>query len=186
MDAIEALHERRSIRDYQPRPVERALVEAVILDAVQAPSTPVSGAEPWTFLVIEGAERIAGYGARAKAFAAANRPSGPGYDWAERPDFSVFFNAPTVVVIAARADNSQAAAECCRAGQNLMISAHARGLGTCWVGSPMLWLGDAATRAELGLPETHRAFAVFTLGHPASVPAKASRAAPPVIWRADG
>ena len=69
MDAIAAIHGRRSIRAYQARSVERDLVEAIIWDAAQAPSTPVSGAQPWAFNIIQGAERIADYSARAKRFA---------------------------------------------------------------------------------------------------------------------
>ena len=184
MDAIEAIHGRRSIRDYQARAVERDLIEAVIWDAVQAPSTPVSGAQPWLFNIIEGGERIAAYGERAKAHAREHRPNAPGYGWADQPGFSVFFNAPTVVVISGAGDNNQAPAECCRAGQNLMISAHARGLGTCWVGSPMLWLGDPAVRAELGVPEGFAPFAVFTLGYPASTPEGTRRGRPRIIWSA--
>ena len=99
MDAIEAIHGRRSIRDYLARTPSRDLIEAVIWDAAQAPSTPVSGDHPWLFNVIEGAERIAAYGERAKAYARDHRPDGPGYGWADRPEFSVFFNAPMVVVI---------------------------------------------------------------------------------------
>ncbi len=182
MDAIDAIHGRRSIRDYQARPVARNLIEAVIWDAVQAPSTPVSGVQPWVFNVIEGAERIAAYGERAKAYAREHRPNEAGYGWADRPEFSVFFNAPSVIVISGGASNSQAPAECCRAGQNLMISAHARGLGTCWVGSPMLWMRDLATRRELGVPDGQEPFAVFTLGYPATTPAGAPRERPVVVW----
>jgi nitroreductase len=32
-----------------------------------------------------------------------------------------------------------------------MLSAYARGLGTCWVGSPMLWLKKEAVQTELGI-----------------------------------
>ncbi|HZZ35992.1 MAG TPA: nitroreductase family protein [Caulobacteraceae bacterium] len=182
MDAIEALHGRRSIRDYQPRPVARELIEAVIWDAAQAPSTPVSGAEPWVFNVIEGADRIVRYGARALQYARDHRPDGPGYSWVDRPDFSVFFNAPAVIVISGASDNSQAQAECVRAGQNLMISAHARGLGTCWVGSPVLWMRDSAIKAELGIPEGLEPIAVFTLGYPAGTPTPPARERPRIIW----
>jgi nitroreductase len=182
MDTIEAIHTRRSIRAYQPRGVARDIVEAIIDDAAQAPSTPVSGAHPWIFLVIAGAERIAAYGARAKAFASAHRPAEAGYGWADRPAFSVFLGAPLAIVICGAAGHAQAAAECCRAGQNLMLSAHARGLGTCWVGSPMLWLRDAATRAELRIAAQWEPHAVFTLGYAAEVPAKPARAAPLIVW----
>jgi nitroreductase len=182
MDAIEAIHARRSIRDYEPRGVARGVVEAVLWDAAQAPSTPVSGERPWAFNVIEGAERIAEYGARAKAYAREHKPAGAGYAWADREDFSVFFNAPVVVVISGRSENSQAVQECCRAGQTLMISATARGLGTCWVGSPLLWMSDPAVRAELSVPEGFEPYAVFTLGYPRTTPDGKPRGRPEIIW----
>lgn len=84
MDAIAAIHGRRSIRAYQARSVERDLVEAIIWDAAQAPSTPVSGAQPWAFNIIQGAERIADYSARAKRFAKEHRPDEAGYGWADK------------------------------------------------------------------------------------------------------
>jgi nitroreductase len=37
MDVIEAIHGRRSVRSYDPKPVERDLIENLILDAAQAP-----------------------------------------------------------------------------------------------------------------------------------------------------
>ena len=37
MNVIEAIRTRRSIRAYQPRPVERPVIEQIILDAAQAP-----------------------------------------------------------------------------------------------------------------------------------------------------
>ena len=184
MDTIEAIHGRRSIRDYRTLSVDRGLVESVIWDAAQAPSTPVSGAQPWVFHVIEGRERIERFGARAKEFAKNHRPSTAGYGWADRPEFSVFLGAPAAIVICGRADNAQALAECCRAGQNLMLSAYARGLGTCWVGSPLLWLRDEATKAELGIAPEQEPHAVFTLGYPATVPAATARERPAVYWNA--
>ncbi len=184
MDAIEAIHGRRSIRDYEDRAVERELIEAILWDAAQAPSTPVSGDTPWRFNVIEGRERIAGFGERAKAHARAHRPApdAPGYGWADRAEFIVFLGAPAVVIISGAAENSQAPAECVRAGQNLMISAHARGLGSCWVGAPMLWLADPDVRAELGMPDGWTPHAVFALGHPRSIPPGKPRGKPQIIW----
>jgi nitroreductase len=63
MDVIDAIHSRRSVRSYQSKLVDRELIESVIWDAAQAPP-PFSGQVPWTFNVIEGAERIAALGTR--------------------------------------------------------------------------------------------------------------------------
>ena len=50
MDAIEAIHSRRSIRTYTAQPVDRELIEALVWDAAQAPP-PFAGQVPWTFNV---------------------------------------------------------------------------------------------------------------------------------------
>ncbi len=175
MDVIEAIHGRRSVRSYEPRPVPRDLIESVILDAAQAPP-PFRGMVPWTFTIIEGVERIAAYGERAMKYAREHRPSGPGSDWVERPGFKIFWDAPVVVII------SGPVGDCNRAGQNFMLSAHARGLGSCWVGSPMLWLGTPDVRTELKIPADLPPVAVLCLGYPAASPEAIVRERPPIVW----
>jgi nitroreductase len=175
MDVIAAIRGRRSVRSYQPTSVPRELIEAIISDAAQAPP-PFRGLVPWAFNVIEGVERIAAYGERALNYARENRPDGPGWDWVQRPGFKAFWDAPVVIIISGRAD------DCTRAGQNLMLSAHARGLGTCWVGSPMLWIATPDVRTELKIPAKLEPVAVFCLGYAADTPEPVPREAPRIIW----
>jgi nitroreductase len=175
MDVIKAIHTRRSIRSYLPRPVERELIEEVIWDAAQAPP-PFSGQLPWTFNVIQGVDRIAAIGDEALQYARDNRPDEPGWEWTERPDFQVFWGAPALVIISGRVE------DCCRAGQNLMLSAHARGLGTCWVGSPMLWLRTLPARERLKIPLDLMPVSVLCLGYPAGTPQTPPRERPKVLW----
>jgi nitroreductase len=177
MDTIEAIHSRRSIRNYTPQMPARALIEAIIWDAAQTPP-PFSGQVPWTFNVIEGAGRIAQLGEAAMDYARANHPDEPGWGWVDRPGFKVFWNAPVLIVISGRAE------DCCRAGTSLILSAHARGLGTCWVGAPMLWLGTAAARAELKIPDAVEPVSAICLGYADGAPPAPPhpRAMPPVIW----
>lgn len=178
MDVIEAIHSRRSIRAYTEEPVDRALIEELIWDAAQAPP-PFSGQIPWTFNVILGAKRIARYGAQAKQYARDHRPDNLEAFWADREDFKVFWDAPAVVII------SGGLADCCRAGQVLILAAHARGLGACWVGAPMEWLQTPEAKAEVGIPQELTPSSVICLGHPASKPAVVERGRPIVIWKDD-
>ena len=175
MDVIAAIHGRRSVRSYERKPVERELIESVIVDAAQAPP-PFRGQNPLAFNVLRGVERIAAYGTRAMDYARDHQPDGPGSDWIERPGFKVFWDAPVVIII------SGPVGDCNRAGQNLMLSAHARGLGTCWVGSPMLWLSTSEVRAELGIPAALTPVAVLCLGYPATIPEAIVHGKPPIVW----
>lgn len=182
MDAVEAIRGRRSIRRYHSTPVPRPLIVEILLDAAHAPWTPLSLPEPWVFNVIEGRDRIARYGVEALAFARRHRPQARGYEWTEQPGFSVFHDAPVVVLISGRSDYPPALEECTRAGQILALSAHARGLATCWVGAPNLWLADAATRSELRIAAGLMPYAAFTLGYAAEEPPAPRRIQPKVIW----
>ena len=175
MDVIEAIHTRRSIRSYLHQPVERELIEQVIWDAAQAPP-PFSGQLPWTFNVVQGVERISAYGDEALQYARDNHPDEPGWEWTDRPEFEVFWGASALIIISGRVE------DCCRAGQNLMLSAHARGLGTCWVGSPMLWLKTAPAKAKLKIPPELMPVSALCLGYPAAIPEAPPRKRPPIIW----
>ena len=97
MEVIEAIHSRRSIRAYSRRVIEHELIEEVIWDAAQSPP-PRQGQVPWTFNVVEGVDRIAGYGDMAKQYARDNHPDEPGWEWTERADFAVFWGAPAVII----------------------------------------------------------------------------------------
>jgi len=175
MDVIAAIHGRRSVRSYEPRPVARDLIESVILDAAQAPP-PFRGQNPPAFNVVQGIERIAAYGKRVMEYTREHRRDGSGWDWLDRPGFKIFWDAPVVVIV------SGPQGDCNRAGQNLMLSAHARGLGTCWVGSPMLWLSAPEVRMELQIPSALMPVAVLCLGYPAAIPEAVIRERPLIMW----
>lgn len=182
MEAIQAIHSRRTIRVFRADPVERSLLRQVLWAAVQAPTPPVSGHFPWKLCVIEGAERLQEYGARAKQYAREHQPPGQHWSWAERPDFKVFWNAPAVVLFYAKSTNPEAPHDCCRAAQNMLIAAHALGLGTCWVGAPIPWLTSPGVNEELGIAAGYHACVAVLVGYAAEQPVGEPRAEPEVLW----
>ncbi len=182
MDVFEAIHGRRSIRAYLDEPVDHAVIADLVWAAVQAPTPPTSGDRAWAFCVIEGAERLAEYGERAKAYARDHPPEGVRWTWPERADFKVFWNAPVLVLLCARRGNPEAPFDCCRAGQNLLLAAQARGLGSCWVGAPMPWLASEGVAEELGLPVGFEASVALLLGYPAEQPVGEPRPRQMIHW----
>jgi nitroreductase len=185
MDAIEAIHGRRTVRAYLDRPLDRDLIEALVWDAAQAPPPAIRDLQRWAFVVIEGAERLADLGDRAKAFARAALPPGPAPAWLDNPEFKVFWNAPAVIILCALKSIPETDWDCCRAGQNLMLSAHARGLASCWVGSPLAWLRSVDGAAVTAIPDGFHAVAPILVGYPATTPAPREIARPEIIWVGD-
>ncbi len=70
--------------------------------------------------MVQGGDRIAGYGARAKQYAKDCGPEDGGGASTEREDFKVFWDAPAVVIISGPIE------DCCRAGLLLILSALGR------------------------------------------------------------
>jgi len=75
-----------------------------------------------------------------------------------------------------------AVADCSLAAENLMLAAHAAGLGTCWIGFAQGWLGTPEGKSALKLPETDIPIAPIIVGHPKSVPPAVSRKPPRIDW----
>ena len=122
----------------------------------------------------------------AKSHYLAALPTGP---QAERyrlmladPQFQIFYHAPVLVVISGTAQGGRIVEDCALAAENLMLSAHGLGLGTCWIGFSQGYLNAAEGKQALGIPETWVPVAPIIVGHPKTVPAPVARKEPEVRW----
>ncbi len=182
MDLMEALRTRRAIREFTTEPVGDDVIEALIAAAILAPSSV--NLQPWRFAVVRDGKRLHELGAKAKSFAAAHlSPASPLHAHAVDPTFEIFHGAAALIVICAVNDEAQSAEDCCQAGENLMLAAHARGLGACWIGLSRPWLNDAAVKTELGIPASWRPVAPIILGHRKTLPPPTPREKPTILWR---
>ena len=184
MDVLDAIRNRRAIRDYADEPLHRRLIDAVMADAVWAPSG--MNRQPWRFFVIEGRETLARCSAEAKSLMLAEIEQRPEIaavrGMLERQDFNLFYNAPALIVICANEPDEMAVKDCCLAAQTLMLAAFARGLGTCWIGFAEAWLNTPAAKAELGIPEPLRPEAPILIGRPKAASEPPARRAPEIDY----
>jgi len=168
MDVLEAIRGRRAVRDYLDDPVDAGAIEAVLENAVWAPSG--MNRQPWRFLVLQGRELLARCSAEAKAemlAQAAERPELAGVsDMLGQADFNIFYNAPALIVVCATQPDEMALKDCCLAAENLMLAAHAAGLGTCWIGFAEAWLKTPRARSRLGLSDDMLPVAPIIIGRP--------------------
>ncbi|HOW85481.1 MAG TPA: nitroreductase family protein [Candidatus Aminicenantes bacterium] len=185
MDLKEAIYTRRSIRAYERKPVEKAVVRELIEAAVQAPCG--MAAQAWSFAVIEDAELLADLDARTKTFMLGMIESVPPLERyrpiLEDPGFRIMFGAPVLVLVCARPDVSPSAeTDCALAAENLMLAARGHGLGTCWMGFVELYLESAEGRERFGIPEGHKIAAPIIVGYPAVKFTAVNRKAPDLLF----
>jgi nitroreductase len=143
------MQSRRSIRRYEDRPVPDELLEQILEAARSAPSA--SNRQPWRFIAIRDPDirrQVAGH---AAAFM---------IRWAQAEE------APLLIVLCGQAGWSYTPIDVALASMQLMLQAHAMGLGTCWIGAferkPLARL--------LRVPEEWELVGLLTVGFPAQDP----------------
>jgi nitroreductase len=181
MELMDALRTRRAVRAFTGEPVDDVTVEELVGAAVLAPSAV--NLQPWAFAVVRGTERLHALSAEARRYALAHVPSGsPLATHVADPAFEIFHGAAVLVVICAIDGERQSSEDCCLAGQNFMLAAHAKGLGTCWIGLARAWLNESSVKTELGVPAGWHPAAPIVLGHRLALPAPTAREKARIVW----
>jgi nitroreductase len=148
MDIFEGIHTRRSIRQFTEKPVARDQLIEIIKAGTWAPSGRNN--QPWRFVVVTGAEVKKNLAKHTKY------------------NFIIEGAQACIAVFADRSamysdvKDHQAMGACI---QNMLLAAHALGLGAVWLGE-ILKKADGV-RSLLGLPQEMELMAVVALGQPA-------------------
>ncbi len=183
MELMEAIYNRRAVRAYTDQPVDKATVNKLLKAAVQAPSS--MNMQPWAFVVIEGAQVLEQFSARVKTYLLetvdANSPLYKYRDQWLSPDFSIFYNANTLIALCAKSERLQAAEDCCLAAQNLMLAACALGLGTCPIGLARSWMNQQEVKQELGIPSEYTPVFPLIVGFPQGEMSPVPRNEPEIV-----
>lgn len=144
MDAIEALKTRRSIRSYDSKSVPKQMIETIIDCARLAPSA--NNIQPWEFIVVTDQ-------AMRKRIA-------------DLTDYGKFIAQAPVCIAVYSKDVKHYLEDCSAATENILVAAHALGLGTCWVAGYGKSYGEPIAEM-LGVPKGHKLVALISLGYPA-------------------
>jgi len=131
--------------------VPKETLEAVLEAGRWAPSAVNS--QPWHFLVVTQWERRRRLADRARMLGFVR--------WRH------LSQAPAVLaIIGAVRGNRFAVVDCALAGMNMLLAAHALGLGACWIGG----FTQEQVRGVLGVPAGREVIGLITLGYPDETP----------------
>jgi len=161
VDLFEAIRSRRSVRAFTNEPVSDEEAMKLINAARWAPSA--GNIQPWEFVVVRDPNIKRGLSAAAL-------------------DQTFIEEAPVVIVVCAnqlrsasgygqRGVNLYCLQDTAAATQNMLLSAYALGLATCWVGA----FHEEEARKVLNIPNGVRPVAIIPIGHPAEKPETTDR-----------
>ena len=153
MDVFECIFTRRSVRKFLEVPLEWDKVGYILEAGRAAPSA--GNMQNWKFIVCSGADQ-------RKALAEASL----GQSWME--------NAPIHIVVCSepkkvemfygiRGERLYSVQNCAAAVMNMLLAAHAQGIGSCWVGA----FDEEMVKRTCGIPTIGRPQAILCFGYPA-------------------
>ena len=198
---LEFLKTRRSIRRFKPDPVPEEHIKIILEAARWAPSG--DNAQPWRFVVVTDREKIkalgqlggGGSGRRFKAeFVSGHMEKRLTTFKTEETKHRVFrrlvsgsvsafvTDAPVVIVVCCRLDCWDPPFDISTASQNILLMAHALGLGACWLEAPTTDIRDEnKVRELLKVPPQFTIFHIIAIGYPAEAPGLRFRLKPEEI-----
>jgi nitroreductase len=170
MTIFETILARRSVRRYKSRRVDRTTISILLEAAVHAPTAIHQ--EPWAFVIIQDKALLRSISDQAKPLFVAEaqekglEQAGHSFDIFKYPDFNIFYDATTLILICGKTTAPTYEADCWLAAENLMLAACAMGLGSCVIGSALPALNLAETKIKLNIPEKFSVVAPIVVGYP--------------------
>ncbi len=195
-DLVRLMASRRSCRNFTGEPVPRPVLEDLVKIGTTAPSG--TNSQGWTFTTLPSRAAVMKLGSAVGAFfkrinrMAENpllrhglrligRPELAGYyrdyhqsvaeglaDWEERGRDRLLHGAPAVIIVGSLPGGSCPAEDALLATQNILLAAHAMGLGTCLIGFAVSAMQkESRIKDLLKIPREETVHAVIALGHPA-------------------
>ncbi len=152
MNVLEAIRNRRSVREYESRPVELEKIQVCLEAARWAPSA--SNKQPWHFLVIQDPDICSKLGQI-------------------HPYGKFLAEAPVNLIVLGDTEVhekyflSDSAVAC----QNFLLAAYAQGLSTCWTGAYKTSF-EGEIKTLLGIPPHYHITAVVAVGYSNQKPTK--------------
>ncbi len=177
MDVLEAIRTRRSIGAVSQEIPPRELIEEILEAATWAPNHRLT--EPWRFTVLAGAARAEFGEAMAKSKVARLVEAGEPWEADFARTKAKAMRAPVIIALAVEPQIGPKVVEMdeitagASAIQNMLLAAHAFGLGAIWR------TGDACYSSEvkrfLGLDDSAHLLGFVYLGYPTASSIRAKR-----------
>lgn len=161
---VDCIMSRRSIRAYKPEQIKDEELKTILECAINAPSARNS--QPWEVRVMQNKDAIENLNKEVIADMIEKRPEAK-----ERfadENASVFFHAPTLLVVAYDTTQYWGQSDCGMLVQNVLLAAESMNIGSCAVGCCREYINSPKAAdfvKSLNLTENYVVYLTVTLGY---------------------
>lgn len=174
-ETIKTILSRRSIRAYKPQQLKDEELQDILQAGQYAPSA--INQQPWMFTVVQNAEILGEINQACRdSFIKSGNPL-----FAERAKddkFSVFYNAPTLILVSGDTKAVAPQIDCAVALENMFLAAASLNIGSCWIHAVITLINSPegeGLKKKLGIPEDYSAYACGCFGYKAMEAEPAAR-----------
>lgn len=195
-ELVRLMASRRSCRRYTDQPVTPETLRDLVKIGVTAPSG--TNSQLWSFTLVPDRKEMIAFGERVADFYRRlncisertwlrtllkwcgkteldfyyrnyhDRIAEALEEWRRDGRDRIFHGAPAAIIVSSRKGASCPAEDALLATQNILLGAHALGLGTCLIGFAVEAIKrNAAIKRFLGIPGEETIYSVIALGYPA-------------------
>jgi len=194
-EVLTAIMNSRAIRHYTDAQVSVDRIKTLLGAAVHSPTA--MHMESWAFVIVREPTVLKRLSDTAKKLMLA-QPLGDDHRLLHHrdassqklrtmlsdPNFNIFYDATTLIVVCGKPLGSYVIADCWLAAQNLMLAAYALGLGTCPIGLAVPALNDSAIKKEPNIPSEVTAVVPIIVGVLRGAISRVPRKDPEILsWR---
>lgn len=176
MNTLDTILTRRSTRNYLPKLVEKDKLDKILLAGQFAPCG--SNTQTNHFFVVQKADILQKLISLVESrFATMEVTEGMyssiknSIERSKKGGYIFTYNASTLIIVANKKDYGNNMADCATAVENMMITANALDLGSCWI-NQLRWLNEDPIILDylhpLGLTDDERVYASLIVGYPAT------------------
>ena len=186
MEALEAIMTRRCVRKFTGKQIPDAVLEKIIKAGTYAPSA--LALQPWGFVIIQDQAfltRVSDYCKPVMLSLMKDAHDGMSdvfRDLLKGTDYSIYYHAPTVIMIIGKTESRFREIDCSLCAENMMLAAHTLGIGSCWIGSTEAAYNNKEIMAGFRIPDGYSPVGTIIFGYPNETPEAHDKKPALVTW----
>jgi len=186
MDSLDLLLTRRSIRKFKPDTIPDEIISRIIHAGTYAPSA--LALQPWAFIVIQNKnfmQKVSDYCKPIMISLMKDAHDGMSDEFRrllQSDGYSIYYHAPVMIMVIGKSSSRFREIDCSLCAENMMLAAHALGIGSCWIGSTEVAYDNPEIMAGFQIPDGYSPVETIVFGYPDETPEPHDKKQPQITW----